>query len=59
MNGVCCPPSNVCGNECCPSGTTCLSGVCCPSSQVCGVFCCPQGFVCHDEGNGKTRCKAA
>lgn len=53
-NGLCCAPSNVCGQNCCNAGDNCLAnGTCCPAGHaVCGGVCCPNSTdVCDPVTN--------
>lgn len=48
IDGICC--QNVCGVECCGSGTTCIKSAdmdfCCPTQLACGDQCCSPGSAC-------------
>lgn len=50
INDECCREEDVCGAECCGSGTTCIKSadadLCCPTQLACGDQCCSPGSSC-------------
>jgi len=56
-DGTCCPNTQLCNQNCCPSGQNCIdpaSSTCCPSTQVgCGSTCCGPGQACLDPRQGQ------
>lgn len=51
--GICCDPSDVCGNTCCDPTDSCIeaANLCCPEGQdPCDDKCCEEGLECLGNG---------